>query len=268
MNKFYFSFISPTRYIEDLSSKGDFILALSHLLDLDRPNSYEITIKRTGLPIYLDNGLFENKIPERMDSLISKAINIKAELIFCPDHLYNRKKTEMEIDFTEKELIDRGLFRQIKLAAVVQAKTKKEYLEFYKDLCKNNTISLIGLSILTIPYVYKKPIAEARIALMKDLLKLKIKHKDCHLLGIGDSYKDVRFAIKNCPWIKSNDSSSPIWNAFQNKRIRKDLSIQGRKSKKPVDFNYKEATKEQIELALKNIEIIKKYAVKSSNNSR
>ena len=37
------SFISPTKYIKEFQSQGDFILALSHLIDHDKENDYEKT---------------------------------------------------------------------------------------------------------------------------------------------------------------------------------------------------------------------------------
>ena len=82
------SFIAPTSLFR-FANQGDFHLALAHLLGPvdEAPNEYEQAIVDSGLPIFLDNGLFENKksIPTR--ELIEKAIHLDAEFVFAPDVL-------------------------------------------------------------------------------------------------------------------------------------------------------------------------------------
>lgn len=246
------SFITPTKHIKDLGSKSDFILALSHLIDLKEENEYEKAVKEANLPIYLDNGLFENHTPEGIETLIKKTLKIKAKIFFAPDTLYNKKETAYALE----DAI--GLSKTLGVAAVVQAETKEEWLDFYRELCLDPRVSLIGLSILAIPYVYKMPIAESRIECMKDMLKMNIPHKSCHLLGLGDSLKDVIFAKENCPWIKSHDSSSAVWNAFQGKKILENGDVEGGKTPIKVDFSYKETSQEKIDLAYRNIEVYRK----------
>ena len=153
------SFITPTKYIKDYQGQGDFILALSHLMDRSKVNEYEKNIVATGLPIILDNGLFENHNPEGMDSLIIKAKRIKATHFVAPDVLYNKEETKKRLEIA-KYITKRF---NIKIMAVPQAETKEEYIEFYKELCKDEDVDMIGLSILAIPYVYKKGITEQLI---------------------------------------------------------------------------------------------------------
>ena len=66
------SLIAPTKLIKEYGNKGDFHLALAHLLD-DESNEYEMELINSGLPIYLDNGLFENGKSVPVEELIWKA---------------------------------------------------------------------------------------------------------------------------------------------------------------------------------------------------
>lgn len=248
------SFITPTAYIKEFGSQSDFILALSHLIDLEVENEYEKAIKETGLPIILDNGLFENKVPEAIETLILKAKKIGAHTAFCPDHLYDEVKTKAEIETAYPLFEQHG----IKLAAVVQASTREKWLELYDEFVKDDRISLIGLSILAIPHVFGNSIVGARIACLNELKERP--HKNCHLLGAGEGYEDVQFAKSHCSFVISHDSSSAFWNAMQGKRLVQllngNIRVEGGKTKVPVDFSFKDATEERLRLAQENIDTL------------
>lgn len=264
------SFITPTSYIKEYGSQSQFTLALSHLIDLDKENEYEKIIKEIDLPIILDNSCFELHKPEGIDSLISKAVKIKADSFFAPDHLYDRIQTEKAFDIAYYCLEKRNLHNKIKINVVIQADNSKDYIESYKKFAKDDRVNLIGLSILAIPRCFGKQnpskkssyihndseIVESRIECLKQLNQLDV-HKSSHLLGLGNSIKDIIFANENCPWIYSHDSSSAFWNAINNKRILEDGEIEGGKTDVKVDFDFKDATDEQLKLAQYNINQIK-----------
>ncbi len=265
------SFISPTKYIRTLGAQSDFTLALSHLIDRHESNEYERAILDIGLPIVLDNGLFENHSPEGIDSVLDKALRIKATHFFAPDYLYDAEKTLRGVENAIYIIKQRGVVNQIKIAAVVQGETEEEYLSQYDKFQEIEEIDLIGLSILSIPrcfgeqkttrkesYKHKdNEITSSRIKLLKILLERGRNNKKVHLLGLGNSYEEVIFANKNCSFVISQDTSSPIWNGFQGKKILDDGSIEGGKTDVKVDFNYNQASKEQIKLAQYNINKIK-----------
>lgn len=254
------SFISPIKYIKEFQSQGDFILALSHLIDHDKENRYEKAIKETNLPILLDNGAFENEYPEGIDSLIRKARKIKARRFFAPDHLYRSKATKDAVKITIdilKNLKERECFE---VGAVVQADNPKDWIDQYIEFTENPEIDFIGLSILSIPKSWKKSITESRVECFKELVKLKIKHKPCHMLGLGESYEDIKFAIKNCPWIESNDTSSCFMTGLNEIKYNKDLTIPGGKIKEKMDFNLSKLTQKQKECIQYNIDLIKKLS--------
>lgn len=268
------AFITPTRGIRNFGSQGDFQLALSHLLDIDEPNSYEKELLATGQQIILDNGLFENHQPEGIVNLIKKTQRIKATHFFAPDHLYDAKRTLKAVEHTIYNLKRLELADKIKIAAVIQGKTEEEFFWLYDELQKIPEIDLIGLSILAIPRcfgsfegketkknVYQhddEEITPTRIKCLKKMIERGNNKKNCHLLGLGSSLEDVIFAKKNCPWVVSHDSSSMFWSAIQGKKMLNDGSIEGGKSEVKVDFDFGTPTKKQLDLAQDNINLCKK----------
>lgn len=260
------SFITPTAYIEKYGSQSDFILGLSHLIDPSTQNTYEKAIVDTRLPIILDNGLFENHVPEAFDSLVAKAIRIGATHFFVPDKLFDRKGTKRELDKAIDKLSKFPDPATPKIAAVVQADNSIDYMEQLAEFNDNPDIDLIGLSILSIPKSFydevgKHDITESRIHLLKRMKKLADEGyvwKKCHLLGLGDSYEDVIYAAENCPWVVSNDTSSAFWNGVQGKRILGvDCEVEGGKTKVPVDFEFNALDEVQAKLVQDNINKVK-----------
>ena len=251
------SYICPTQYIKEFQGQSDFILALAHLIDLNSINAYEQAILDTKLPIWLDNSCFEQKMPVGIDELVLKAKKIGAELLVAPDFLYNKKSTQRAIANT-RYIMKRHNF-DCKMMVVCQAKTKTEYLQFYKELCENDQVDVIGLSILAIPHVYSTTNqTKCRIEFMQDCLKMQdVNHKQCHLLGAGNTFEDALFAKQYCPWIKSNDSSSAFWHGIQLQKINEQLEVEGGKTQVKVNFDFKHADAKQLRLAQKNIDILK-----------
>jgi len=272
------SYITPTAYIKNYQSQGNFVLALAHLMNLHESNEYERVILDTELPIILDNGLFENHTPEGIDSLITKGLRIRATHFFAPDHLFDKKRTEEDLNHAIYILKQRCANSYIKIAAVVQGETEEEWLEQYDKFQEIPEVDLIGLSILSVPRCFgswnnerhtKKDIYQhrdseitpSRIKLLKKLLERGGNNKKCHLLGLGNSYEDVIFAAQNCPFVISNDTSSAFWNGIQGKKILDDGKIEGGKTEVKVNFNFKDATQEQLNNAQYNINKVKNLIV-------
>jgi len=262
------SFIAPTSLIPQYGNKGDFHLALAHLIGPidEAPNEYEQAIIDSGLPIVLDNGLFENKVSIPVRELMEKAVHLNATHVFAPDVLFDREGTEANIEEAYEILEEiKADFPecQTKLAAVVQANNADDFLASYLAITDDSRIDLIGLSILSVPESFKEisgtdDITINRIICLKRLNKLPV-HKNSHLLGLGGSYEDVAFANENCPWVVSHDSSSAVWNGVQGKQIDKtSLKVDGGKTKVHVDFAFAEQlTEEQIKNVEHNIEVVR-----------
>lgn len=270
------AFITPTAYIPEFGNLGDFHLALSHLIDLKNINEYEKKLRESGKPIILDNGLFENKVPEPLETLIEKAMRIKATHFFAPDILFSPEGTRRQLDRTiekVKELERDPRYKlqegEIKIAAVVQADNAEDYMKQLLNFNNDPNVDLIGLSILSIPKSFEKEIGawdivRSRIYLMQKMCELSaptngVMWKPMHLLGLGNSYGDVVYAAKYCSWIVSNDTSSAFWNGYQGKAITGiDLVVEGGKTEVKVDFETKEITEDQRNLINKNISLVKK----------
>lgn len=239
--------IAPTKLIEPYGNRGDFHLALSHLMSPTAiMNEYEVALTESKLPIILDNGLFENGKPEPLDTLITKAHGIKAHTVFAPDILYKRADTEDAFEEAVEALNEfkKHTSSALKLAAVVQADNVKDFIESYEHFAQHPEVALIGLSILSVPKSFAEltgtdDISDNRLRCLQEL-NVKAKHfKSTHLLGAGNHYRDVHYATEFCPWVVSHDSSSAIWNGVDERIINPNtLDVKGGKTPKHVDFNF------------------------------
>jgi len=269
------AFIAPTKYVREFSSQGDFQLGLAHLLDRHSSNEYEKALLDTNQDIILDNSLFENHHPEDIDSLLAKALRIKAKSFFAPDYLYDAEKTLNSIENTIYIVKQQNALKDIKINAVVQASNEEDFFALYDKLQEMPEIDLIGLSILAIPRCFgsfnKKrrfkgdkyqhddnEITSSRIECLEKLLKRGNNKKKCHLLGQGDNQSDLIFAKNNCPWIISNDSSCCFQSGLFNKRLTENLEVPGGKVKEKVNFELENITDKQKESIQYNINISKR----------
>lgn len=257
------SFITPTKYIKKYGSQSDFILALSHLIDIDEENEYEEAITSVNLPILCDNGLFENSVPESLETLITKALKIGAHTFFAPDKLFDAKGTQKELDKTIKHLSNPAFrFEKIKIGAVVQADNAQDYIKQLLDFNNNPKVELIGLSILSIPKSFydelgRYDITESRVLLLQKMKSMElhdgVKWKNCHLLGLGNSFDDVIYANEFCPFVVSNDTSCCFQSGLFGKYLTDELEVPGGKVKEKVNFELNTLTREQKDTIQYNI---------------
>jgi len=206
----------------------------------------------------LDNGLFENHIPEPIESLVEKALKIGATTFFAPDMLYDSKGTATCL----KTAISITKGTGLKIAAVVQADNELDYMKQLLEFNKNPNVDLIGLSILSIPKSFGGSITESRIQLLKEMKRMadeeSIVWKSCHLLGLGDGYADVLYASENCPFVVSNDTSSAFQTALFGRTYNGELEVIQGKVKEKVDFELKDVPESILQEAYYNITKIKK----------
>ena len=244
------AYIVPTEYINSLGSAGDFHLVLSHLMDERIVNQYESEMVKSGKTLILDNGTFENGVPEEVGSLLAKARRIGARCVFAPDYLYDAKKTNEAFERMYLEAIRTGAIEGgLKIAKVIQADTVGEYVDEYIKCAEDDRIGLLGISILTIPHITSKigmPEIDKGRVLMLSILNLLPKHRKSHLLGLGDSYADVLYAQSSCDWVVSNDTSCCFQNGLEGKRLVGPLlTVEGGKSKIKVNFKQNDVSRVQ-----------------------
>lgn len=223
------SYIVPTQYInQPFNEQSDFLLALSHLIDIDCRNEYAQAImawsRNTWKPIILDNGLYENSVPETMDTLLLKAHKIGAESVFAPDFLYDTIKTREALFRFEAHKARMEEERWVELPAinyVIQANNYQDYINEFKQAQLYN-VNLIGLSILAIPKAFSlltwiEWISVNRavaLPMLDDAISGFWTKKKAHLLWLGESLIDIKIA-KQYPWIVSNDSCLCFWTWYK-----------------------------------------------------
>lgn len=201
------AFISPINALET-TRLGDFYLILSHLLEhkkyadfYDNSNRYKI----------MDNGAFENGVAEEAQSLLDKCSKHKIDMVVAPDVLYDRKNNLDSLrSFCE---IHKKSNATVKVMGVVQADNSLDFLSQYKEFCELD-IDAIGLSILAMLKSWQlESKTMSRLQGLKEIARLNIKHKPCHLLGLGESCEDLKYAA-TLDWIKSNDTSAAFGYAL------------------------------------------------------
>ena len=261
------SYIVPTEFIGPSEMAGDFTMVLSHLLERDSQNKYEEAVKKAGLPIVLDNGCFEKGYPEGVDSLLKKASRIKASYVIAPDSLYDKNGTKKALEIFL--YIKKRINSRVKTTAVIQADNVRDYLALYSDFNDDPEVDAIGISYLAIMKVFskereKRGITEQRIRMIDLMLEKEKPNKPFHLLGIGESYRDVFYAYnKGIDVI--NDSSAAFINGLNKNKIE-GLNFKV-KPKEKLDFSIKSLDRERSDIIKYNINEIKKYANKSKKNN-
>lgn len=266
-------YITPIDYLlTDVSLQSEVLLVLSHLLDEKCENQYAKNIaewKRiTKREVILDNGLYENHVPESMDTLMEKAMLIEANSVFAPDYLYDRAKTKQALlEFIElRNQLEEELGDNVpKVNYVIQANTYNEYIEEFVA-AQDYDINMIGLSILSIPYCFKQETFQDSISINRMFALQELDHriknkeykKPAHMLGLGESLIDLKVA-KQFSWVKSNDSCLAFWTACKWEEYCYDNNwvLKLGKPEDKLDFNLPLTKDYDSTLALQNIKIIK-----------
>lgn len=215
------AFITPTAYLEEFSSQGDFYLALAHLVDDDGNNDYARFHRREaeqGRRVILDNGLFEGA-QVSTDQLLRRAEAIGASVVCAPDVLFDCKGTIKAFKQFIRDKQEHGLVCDV--MGIPQADNPVDWWECFQFMQSQSDCDMVGLSILSIPKSFASAagarsghaITDSRVYLIRELYALSVlsgtRLKPMHLLGLGSSYMDVVAANHLLPRdIVSNDSSS------------------------------------------------------------
>lgn len=262
------AFITPTSYLEKFAAQGDVHLALAHLIDDDCSNEYASFYRREaeqGKRVLLDNGLFEGAQPDP-EALVRRARGIKASAVFAPDVLYDSKGTIKAFKEFVKLKHETGLVCD--LAGVPQADNPTDWWECFQFMDLHSECKLIGLSILSIPKAFgglvgktSRPITDSRVHLIRQLYSFSdlSGHRltPMHLLGLGESYDDIKAALELLSRdIKSNDSSSCFVHGAKEVHYEEDGSIPGGKDHEKLDFSMgAKLNQEQLGAVQHNIDI-------------
>lgn len=222
--------IAPNAYLQDFSAfrNNSYHLVLAHRFNSEPEyrNFYIDQRKKAKSFIILDNGACELGESIANERLLETAKNLQPDVLVLPDVLHQSQAT---IARTEKfiELYKRQKALKYKLMAVVQGKTREEWLETLSFFTANPDIDMIGISSTNAMYPKAKNYY-TRIKTLKYLLKKHlIGGKRIHMLGLDDSGHFELRHFSKYPFIEGADSSAPVVHGahgikiFKNKRYEK-----------------------------------------------
>lgn len=263
------AFITPTAYLDRFSCQGDVHLALAHLVDDNGENEYSRFHRREaqqGRRVILDNGLFEGAQVDT-ESLLQRAAVIGAQCVCAPDILYDSKGTIKEFKKFIRAKQEFGLVCEV--MGIPQARNPNDWWECYQFMDLHTDCSLVGLSILSIQksfgHLAGGTITGSRMYLLRQLFSYSDisghKLKPIHLLGLGESYDDIKLARAILGReVVSNDSSSCFVHGYKNVGYKPNGIVPGGKDLKKLSFGCRDLHERQATIIQHNINIAKEIA--------
>lgn len=235
-----FCIITPTAYLNDFASQSSMHLVLAHLVDVDEKYA-SFYAKRNEFKI-IDNGAFELGESYAPDKLIDLGHKCNADAIVLPDYPFCKgSKTISAAQRLIQKVHDSGF----KTMFVPQSETGDltDYIETYKWAANNDSIDIIGMSILGVPNAIPWCLsAYARVVMTQILIERGVFNYDKyhHYLGLNAGPALEIPTLINMGVMDSCDSSAPVWAGICNHRYTRNAdSYQSvRKIKKHVDFDY------------------------------
>lgn len=242
-----FSFETPIKYLKALDESQDYLFILAgHLENLE----YFTYCKNSKKFKILDNMAYENGVNGESISptkLLFLAHEINANVIVLPDKLFDKERSEeLQKDFyLHFTKYDRKKF---KLMKVVTGNNESEYLQSLEEVSGDKRVDIIGIS-------KSRCLITPNLSFVMNYLREIKNKKQIHLLGLEHPFEleQARYYEE----IKTIDTGLPINFAFKNLSfpIIKRFDEFKRVSGEDIDTN----KKLDIELAKKNIEILKNY---------
>lgn len=264
-----FAIISPSPYLDELSTRSKYHLALAHLVEKD--SVYATFYKQrsdAGDYVVMDNSGFEFKgqtfDPTR---LIELGERCGAKCLVLPDYPFeNYEKTIAGAADNIESFVQAGF------DTMYVPQSEKDdlsgFMKSYEWAIENKLINWIGMSILALPNAvsYIHP-AYARIVVSELLIAhgLMQRAKDVgiyhHYLGLINASLELPTLLR-MGVLDTCDSSNPVWAAANGYQydLNGDSYLTVTKKKLPeVDFNWEAPAslrKTFIDTAHKNLDII------------
>lgn len=259
-------FITPPNKHLELTELGDGFYCLAQLYKKDSEyKEYTLEQKKKGRFIICDNGAGDHGEVIQKEELFEIMKEIMPNEIIPTDILYNSNQTiENCLWFIDK--MKEENIQGVNIFACPQGDTLTSYLNCFYQLSSLPEIKTIGLSKKTVPFVVFGPktpkdqrIGEARNKFYNSYLPGKKSfNKAIHCLGMGDVREYWLYKNQKDERMRSTDSCYPILAAINGIDIEKTLNDPIRI---PTPENYFDLimTKDQIDLAVKNINFVKSY---------
>ena len=257
--KFYA--IPPNKHL-DLMDNGDRYFGLAHHYVQDENYKRTFLKIRNRSPkafITIDCSSAEHSLVTE-EVLLKIVSELKPDEVIAPDVLFDKEQTLKNFSSFIGKMLEKGLMSHTSIFACPQGSTKEEWLECYKTMVMNPFVKCIGLSKIAVPKCWNNAEWDTQIAIsrnqcIQELMEKNLLLKPVHLLGMGE-HDEFDFYLKNkVPNIRSSDSCYTILAAINGIDFEK-----GDTTRVPTTNAYfdKTLTPEQIELATKNINYLKK----------
>jgi hypothetical protein len=192
--------IPPVRYLEEFSTNYHLVLAHIYKTNL-KYRAFYLSRRRKGEFIILDNGAAEQGSSIDAQELYRLAIDLKPNVLVCPDALRDYDKTLTLANHFLDEYAPRIKELDVKLLAVPQGKTEGEWLKSFEWFNSDPTIEWLGISKYVVGAFQSRVHAMAAI---EDSMK-----KHCHLLGMAGTPEDV-IQEKRFKFAYSTDTAVPV----------------------------------------------------------
>ena len=240
--------ISPVRIMDEIAKITHISLYLHHML---QRNDYLECYRQDDNYKILDNGIYElQRTPDMEEYLDIAKVHMPDEII-APDVPHSYKKTLQMTEMFIERLRKKGLAANIKIQAVIQARTLDEARECYRQYANNHSIDCIG-------FPFRLRIMDGRTVLHRKELNEKLiaeralhDNKKHHLLGLRSIYELLM--ISQMGVIRSCDSSAFYKDAKKN--VDYKTSIPTSKSSRKINFDEQGETR-CLEQLRKNLQFL------------
>ena len=242
----------------DLIEKGDRVFVLSQLWKKSQEyRDFIFKMKEQGKWITLDNGAGDHDTTTTEMDLIQICKELEPNEVIPIDLLFDKETTILNLDRFISLLKSEGL-EHIEIFACPQGKDKEDWFECYKYMLDKEEVKTIGLSKITVPYIYgtgknDQGIMEGRQLCFKELKELDLIRKPIHCLGAGDPREFMMYL--NHPLMRSTDSCFSVWSGMNKVNWEEGDFTRIPTPKEYFDIEVKE---EDEQLILSNINFLKK----------
>lgn len=258
------AFLSPTKYLDKVSVRGDMHLVLAHRVLTDE--KYCEFYRREKKYKILDNGAFELGNPMRTDDILKAAEMVDADEVVAPDVFNDGHRTiESTRNFVCRiRTLDPGFKNKeyrFKVMGVPHGKDFIDWLVCFSKMYEHNQIDVIGIGFKSVkvmePLWPHEPTESAlRVKLVKALVHT-FPNKTIHLLG-GGSNPIEALLYKEVKQVRSLDTKLAYLCGQMD--IKFDTKTGADRPKGELDLDYNVLTQEQQLIVDSNVQTMKEWA--------
>lgn len=253
-----FYVIPPLSKLE-LMNKGNRIFVLTQLWKKSEEyRNFILDQKAQGKWITLDNGAGDHDTTTTQEELLMIVKELLPNEVIPIDVLFDYEATVYNLDRFVELMRGEDLLDKVEIFGCPQGRNKEEWLKSYRYMLKHPFVKTIGLSKITVPYVYDtgkddKGIMEGRHLCFEELKELDLLQKPIHCLGAGDPREFLKYI--NEPLMRSTDSCFTVWSAMNGIDWHEGEFL---RIPTPREYFDLEITDKEVELAVFNINFLKK----------